>query len=110
MAPDLRRKVDATRVARLVREAEMKKQADAQVSLGSFSFSFVLKNSYTSFLEYFFMFLINNQAHSWFRPLLFSKTSVIPTFSGLPVSFLFLCASTARRWIDSPLITLILIY
>lgn len=36
MAPDLRRKVDAARVARLAREAEMKKQADAQVSLGSF--------------------------------------------------------------------------
>ena len=36
MAPDLRRKVDATRLARLAREAEMKKQADAQVSLGSF--------------------------------------------------------------------------
>ena len=33
MAPDLRRKVDANRVARLIREAEMKKQADAQVSL-----------------------------------------------------------------------------
>ncbi|KAF8162920.1 hypothetical protein B0H34DRAFT_693446 [Crassisporium funariophilum] len=31
MAPDLRRKVDATRAARLAREAEMKKQVDAQV-------------------------------------------------------------------------------
>jgi len=30
MTPDLRRKVDATRLARLAREAEMKKQADAQ--------------------------------------------------------------------------------
>jgi len=30
MAPDLRRKVDATRAARLAREVEMKKQADAQ--------------------------------------------------------------------------------
>ena len=36
MAPDLRRKVDATRAARLAQEAEMKKQAEAQVSLGSF--------------------------------------------------------------------------
>lgn len=33
MTPDLRRKVDATRVARLAREAETKKQVDAQVSL-----------------------------------------------------------------------------
>lgn len=32
MAPDLRRKVDATRVGRLSREAEIKKQIDAQVS------------------------------------------------------------------------------
>ncbi|PPQ77609.1 hypothetical protein CVT25_011401 [Psilocybe cyanescens] len=31
MAPDLRRKVDANRAARLAREAEMKKQVDAQV-------------------------------------------------------------------------------
>lgn len=31
MAPDLRRKVDAAREARLAREAEMKKQVDAQV-------------------------------------------------------------------------------
>lgn len=36
MAPDLRRKVDAARVARSAREAEMKKQADALVSLGFF--------------------------------------------------------------------------
>ena len=36
MAPDLRRKVDAARAARLAREVEMKKQTDAQVSLGSF--------------------------------------------------------------------------
>ena len=36
MTPDLRRKVDATRAARLAQEAEMKKQAEAQVSLGSF--------------------------------------------------------------------------
>lgn len=34
MAPDLRRRVDAARAAREAREAEMKKQADAQVSLG----------------------------------------------------------------------------
>ena len=32
MAPDLRRKVDATRTARLAREAEAKKQELAQVS------------------------------------------------------------------------------
>ena len=32
MAPDLRRKVDAARAARLAREAEMKKQVEAQVS------------------------------------------------------------------------------
>jgi hypothetical protein len=32
MAPDLRRKVDAARIAREAREAEMKKQVDAQVS------------------------------------------------------------------------------
>lgn len=32
MAPDLRRKVDAARSARLAREAEMKKLASAQVS------------------------------------------------------------------------------
>lgn len=31
MAPDLRRKVDATRAARLAREAQMKRQAEAQV-------------------------------------------------------------------------------
>ncbi|KAF8810156.1 hypothetical protein BYT27DRAFT_7187024 [Phlegmacium glaucopus] len=30
MAPDLRRKVDAARLGRLAREAEIKKQADAQ--------------------------------------------------------------------------------
>jgi len=30
MAPDLRRKVDAARVARVAREAEQKKQVDAQ--------------------------------------------------------------------------------
>lgn len=33
MAPDLRRKVDAARAARLAREAEIKKQVDAQVSV-----------------------------------------------------------------------------
>ncbi|EAU88044.2 hypothetical protein CC1G_10817 [Coprinopsis cinerea okayama7 len=32
MAPDLRRKVDAAREARLAREAEMKKQVNAQIS------------------------------------------------------------------------------
>ena len=32
MAPDLRRKVDAARAARLAREAELKKQVEAQVS------------------------------------------------------------------------------
>jgi phage antirepressor YoqD-like protein len=32
MAPDLRRKVDAARAARLAREAESKKQVEAQVS------------------------------------------------------------------------------
>ncbi|KAF8968357.1 hypothetical protein BDZ97DRAFT_2073058 [Flammula alnicola] len=33
MAPDLRRKVDAARATRLAREAEMKKQVDAQISV-----------------------------------------------------------------------------
>jgi len=33
MAPDLKRKVDATRAAREAREAEMKKQIDAQVKI-----------------------------------------------------------------------------
>ncbi|KAF9566267.1 hypothetical protein CPC08DRAFT_704002 [Agrocybe pediades] len=33
MAPDLRRKVDAARAARLAREAEMKKQVDAQFNI-----------------------------------------------------------------------------
>lgn len=32
MAPDMRRKVDAARAARLAREAELKKQVEAQVS------------------------------------------------------------------------------
>ncbi|KAF6764713.1 hypothetical protein DFP72DRAFT_869016 [Ephemerocybe angulata] len=32
MAPDLRKKVDASRAARLAREAEMKKQVEAQVA------------------------------------------------------------------------------
>ncbi|KAF8655971.1 hypothetical protein AX16_002831 [Volvariella volvacea WC 439] len=32
MAPDLRRKVDAARAARLAREAETQKQVDAQTS------------------------------------------------------------------------------
>ncbi|TFK27325.1 hypothetical protein FA15DRAFT_207892 [Coprinopsis marcescibilis] len=32
MSPDIRRKVDAARAARLAREAEMRKQVDAQVS------------------------------------------------------------------------------
>ncbi|RDB24069.1 Assembly factor CBP4 [Hypsizygus marmoreus] len=32
MAPDLRRKVDAARAARLAREAEMKKQVEVQVA------------------------------------------------------------------------------
>lgn len=48
MAPDLRKKVDAMRAARLAREAEMKKQVDAQVSplsrcvlVHPFSFGFV---------------------------------------------------------------------
>lgn len=48
MAPDLRKKVDAMRAARLAREAEMKKQVDAQVSplsgcalVSPFSFGFV---------------------------------------------------------------------
>ncbi|GLB35363.1 putative CBP4 [Lyophyllum shimeji] len=31
MAPDLRRKVDAARAARMAREAELKRQVDAQV-------------------------------------------------------------------------------
>lgn len=31
MAPDLRRKVDAARLARLAREAEMKKQAEVRI-------------------------------------------------------------------------------
>lgn len=35
MAPDLRRKVDATRAARLAREAEIKRQESAQVSHGN---------------------------------------------------------------------------
>lgn len=35
MAPDLRRKVDAARALRIAREAEMKKQVDAQVSQSS---------------------------------------------------------------------------
>jgi len=34
MAPDLRRKVDAARAARLAREAESKKQVEAQTSIG----------------------------------------------------------------------------
>ncbi|TFK42949.1 hypothetical protein BDQ12DRAFT_677065 [Crucibulum laeve] len=34
MAPDLRRKVDAARAARLAREEEMKKQVKAQVTHG----------------------------------------------------------------------------
>ena len=33
MSPDLRRKVDANRAARLAREAAMQQQTDAQVSL-----------------------------------------------------------------------------
>ncbi|KAF9480090.1 hypothetical protein BDN70DRAFT_877966 [Pholiota conissans] len=32
MAPDLRRKVDQARASRLAREAEMKKQVEAQIS------------------------------------------------------------------------------
>ncbi|RXW13905.1 hypothetical protein EST38_g11948 [Candolleomyces aberdarensis] len=35
MAPDLRRKVDAARAARLAREAEMKKQVEAQAAAGT---------------------------------------------------------------------------
>lgn len=54
MAPDLRRKVDAARVARLAREAEAKKQVDAQVSLDSSSF--VYPKILLLFLKYVFSF------------------------------------------------------
>ena len=47
MAPDLRRKVDATRAARLAREAQMKRQAEAQVR------AYVQKILALLFLEYF---------------------------------------------------------
>jgi hypothetical protein len=60
MAPDLKRKVDATRTARQAREAEMKKQIDAQVNplsseqrffIGHFaSCVLILLNSPTIFL------------------------------------------------------------
>ncbi|KAF9533485.1 hypothetical protein CPB83DRAFT_845337 [Crepidotus variabilis] len=33
LSPELKRKVDATRAARLAREAEMKKQVDAQIAV-----------------------------------------------------------------------------
>ena len=41
MAPDLRRRVDAARIARVAREAEQKKQVDARVSLGSLCHSYI---------------------------------------------------------------------
>lgn len=47
MAPDLRRKVDANRAARLAREAEMKKQVDAQVSGFGSSDSWVSKGIFS---------------------------------------------------------------
>ena len=51
MAPDLRRKIDAARVARLAREAEMKKQTEAQVSFKFFRSVVYQKKSCTSLLE-----------------------------------------------------------
>ena len=81
MAPDLRRKVDAARAARLVREAEMKKQADAQVSLGSFVQLCIKKSSVLLFWSIFYVFFdlveMIKPIH-WFRSLLFIKTSGIP--------------------------------
>lgn len=38
MAPDLRRRVDIARETRLAREAEMRKQVDAQVGFWSYSY------------------------------------------------------------------------
>jgi hypothetical protein len=46
MAPDIRKKVDAARALRLAREAEMKKQEEAQVRVLSDRYSFF-------FLTYF---------------------------------------------------------
>lgn len=69
MAPDLRRKVDATRAARLARETEMKKQADAQVR-----FFLVLSCGYQktpllcSFFGVIFVSLIET-INLWFRDL-----------------------------------------
>ena len=56
MAPDLKRKVDAARTARLAREAEMKKQADAQVSLGSFRSVVYIKRNTLRFFLFLFLF------------------------------------------------------
>jgi hypothetical protein len=72
MAPDLRRKVDAARAARLAREVEMKKQADAQVSLGSFrSVVYFLKKALCFFLFVCFFFDLIETITSWLRdPLL----------------------------------------
>ena len=98
MAPDLRRKVDANRVARLIREAEMKKQADAQVSL--VFRSVVIKK----FLCFFFGVSIwcflwldsNDQVHSFSVKFRSFRSSTYYTFSGLvkqTLLFLFsLCA------------------
>ena len=107
MAPDLRRKVDAARAARLVREAEMKKQADAQVSLGSFVQLCIKKSSVLLFWSIFYVFFdlveMIKPIH-WFRSLLFSKTSGIPhTLLFLAwlyrpcCFFLFFCVCSSTR-------------
>ena len=76
MAPDLRRKVDATRAAREAREADMKKQADAQVRILSFS-CVCQKDSLCFFFEVFsFSSDLIETIKSWFRDPLISKTSV----------------------------------
>ena len=68
MAPDLRRKVDAARAARLAREAEMKKQVEAQVSVATF----------VLFCLFFFFFLLSS---FWkFTPHIPPYNFIIPPF------------------------------
>jgi hypothetical protein len=75
MAPDLRRKVDAARAARLAREAEMKKQVEAQVSCSAEELpTFVLFSLFSPALS----FLLHGFWKS--TPCISPYNSIIPPF------------------------------
>lgn len=98
MAPDLKRKVDATRAARQAREEEIRKQIDAQVW-----FFFPLSPSEIAFYWLSFSLHVERSGGATSRPDSFYRRSVSELISFLTKIAIAQSPETTKPlWADQP--------